>query len=159
MPLSKSCIYGLRASVFLASKKSNGYVNIREISNELKISFHFLTKVLQQLTHAQILASYKGPNGGIKLARAADKITFMDIVIAIDTEYAFAECILGLPGCGELKPCPLHNQWSRLKEDLLDLMENSTLNDLAVRNAELSTHLNRISGRAKKNLQKRQNTR
>lgn len=150
MPLSKSCIYGLRASVFLAAKKSDGYINIREISNELNISFHFLTKVLQQLTRAQILESYKGPNGGIKLARPADKITFMDVVFAIDTDHAFTECILGLPGCGELKPCPMHDQWSKLKEQLLGMMEQSTLRELAERNDELSARLEQLSVNVKK---------
>lgn len=150
--LSKSCLYGLRASVFLASKKSGGYVNIREISNELNISFHFLTKVLQQLTQAQILESYKGPNGGIKLAKPAEKITFIDIVLAIDTNHMFTECILGLPGCGKLKPCPLHDQWSALKEELLEMMEHSTLRELAERNTELSYHLDQMKGGQSKNL-------
>lgn len=145
MPLSKSCIYGLRASVYLASKKSTGYVKIRKISNELNIPFHYLTKVLQQLTNAQILESSKGPNGGIKLAIPADEITFMDVVFSITADHTFMECILGLPKCGELKPCPLHNQWFRLKENLLSMMVNSTLSELAGRNDELSVYLEKVS--------------
>lgn len=152
MALSKTCIYGLRASVYLASKSSNDYVNIREISTELNISFHFLTKVLQMLTHAQILESYKGPNGGIKLARSAEEITFMDIVFAIDTDHAFKECILGLPGCGELKPCPMHDQWSELKTELLDMMEHSTLMELAERRSQISHYLDEFPKDAQTNL-------
>lgn len=153
MPLSKSCIYGLRASVYLASRKSNEFVNIREISSELDISFHFLTKVLQELNRAEILESYKGPNGGVKLAKPANKITFWDIVYAIDSDHTFTDCILGLPGCGELNPCPLHDQWSRLKEDLLDMMEHSTLRELATRHIEFSNQLNQLSDKAQKNFQ------
>lgn len=152
MPLSKSCIYGLRASVFLAAKKSDGYINIREISNELNISFHFLTKVLQQLTQAEILESYKGPNGGVKLAKAASEITFMDVVVAIDTDHAFTECILGLPGCGELKPCPMHDQWAKLKGKLSDMMEQSTLRELANRNKTFSHPLDNLQDMSSKNL-------
>lgn len=134
MLLSKSCIYGLRASVLLASKNQNDYINIRDLSEELDISFHFLTKVLQNLTQQQILESYKGPNGGVKLARSADSITFMDIVSAIDADYAFDKCLFGLPGCGELKPCPVHDKWSALKEELLEMMNHATLQELADRN-------------------------
>jgi len=133
MLLSKSCIYGLRASVLLASKNQDNYVNIRELSDELNISFHFLTKILQQLTQSQILESYKGPNGGIKLAKTADSITFMNIVSAIDTDHTIHECLFGLPGCGELKPCPVHDKWSALKEELLEMMNHTTLQDLADR--------------------------
>ncbi|MDX1642496.1 MAG: Rrf2 family transcriptional regulator [Balneolaceae bacterium] len=150
MPLSKSCIYGLKASIYLASKKSKEYVNIREISEELDIPFHFLTKVLQELTHAHILKSHKGPHGGIKLARPADKIFFMDIVSAIDTNHAFKECVLGLPGCGELKPCPLHDQWSQLKEDLVYLMEQSTIKDIAEKNT-LSYSFDQFKNQSQKN--------
>lgn len=145
MPLSKSCIYGLRASVFLASKKSAKYVNIREISDELNISFHFLTKVLQQLNNSGILESYKGPNGGVKLARQADEITFLEIVYAIDPEHEFNDCILGLTGCGEMEPCPFHEQWSELKKELSAMMEESTLSDLADRSMTLKNSLPPVS--------------
>lgn len=131
MLLSKTCIYGLRASVLLASKKQGDFVTIRELSDELEISFHFLTKVLQRLTKSELLESYKGPNGGVKLARPASKITFMDVVLSIDGNAIIHECALGLPGCGVLKPCPLHDQWSVLKKNLLELMSNINLAELA----------------------------
>ena len=131
MLLSNTCIYGLRASVLLASKLSDDFVTIRELSDELNISFHFLTKVLQMLTKSGILKSYKGPNGGVKLARPASQITFMDIVESIDGKQIIKECALGLPGCGELKPCPLHDQWSALKENILNMMNHISLEQLA----------------------------
>ena len=131
MLLSKTCIYGLRASVLLAGKQGTEYVTIRELSDELDISFHFLTKVLQKLTKSELLISYKGPNGGVKLAKSAAKITFMDVVISIDGDSIVHECALGLPGCGVLKPCPLHSQWSGLKENILIMMTSISLADLA----------------------------
>lgn len=131
MLLSKTCIYGLRASVLLATKKQDDFITIRELSDELDISFHFLTKVLQKLTKSELLESYKGPNGGVKLARSASSITFMDIVVSIDGDSIFHECALGLPGCGMLKPCPLHDQWSGLKGNILEMMNNISLTMLA----------------------------
>jgi len=124
-------MYGLRATVFLAKKKQGDYVTIREISDELGISFHFLTKVLQRLTKSELLESYKGPNGGVKLARPAAEITFMDVVISIDGNTIIDDCALGLPGCGILKPCPLHDQWSVLKQNMLKMMRNVTMADIA----------------------------
>lgn len=132
MVLSNTCIYGLRASVLLAGKTKGEYVTVREMSDELDISFHFLTKVLQKLTRSQLLKSYKGPNGGIRLAKPANSITFMDVVLAIDGDAIVHECALGLPGCGILKPCPLHDQWSGLKENMLRMMENVSLQELAL---------------------------
>ena len=133
MILSKSCIYGLRASVYLASKKKDDFITIKNLSDDLNISFHFLTKVLQQLTKAEILESYKGPNGGVKLAKPAHSVTFLDVVLSIDGKYMLSECILGLPVCGELNPCPLHDEWHQLKENLRSMMANITLEELSFR--------------------------
>ncbi len=139
MLLSKTCIYGLRASALLASKSRSDYITIRELSDELDISFHFLTKVLQKLTKSELLESYKGPNGGVKLARTASDIKFMDVVLSIDGDSLLHECALGLPGCGILEPCPLHGQWSGLKQNIVTMMKDITLKDLA--NNYNSTHL------------------
>ncbi len=133
MLLSKTCLYGLRASVLLASKAQSEFTTIRELSDELDISFHFLTKVLQLQTKAELLESYKGPNGGVKLARSADKITFLDVVVSIDGVKKINECALGLPGCGVMRPCPLHDQWAVLKERMLNMMQAVTLDQLAGR--------------------------
>jgi Rrf2 family transcriptional regulator, iron-sulfur cluster assembly transcription factor len=144
MLLSKSCIYALRASVLIASKKNDGFITIRELSDELNISFHFLTKVLQEMTKAELLESYKGPNGGVKLARPANKITFMDVVESIDGDYMINECVLGLPGCGVMKPCALHDQWSVLKTDIINMMNEYNLEAIA-KNRELQRSFERKS--------------
>src|SRR5690625_822907 len=65
MLLSKACVYGLRAALFLAVNETDKYTPIRPMSEKLEISFHFLTKIMQQMTAKGILESYKGPNGGI----------------------------------------------------------------------------------------------
>ncbi len=129
--LSKSCIYGLRASILLAQKDVEEFITIQKISSELNVSFYFLTKVLQQLTYSEILESYKGPNGGVRLSRRPADISFRDIVVSIDGEYLLKECILGLPGCGSEKPCPMHESWTQLRFNLQNLMEGVSLADLA----------------------------
>lgn len=131
MLLSNSSIYGLRAAVLLASKKNRDFITIRELSDELNISFYFLTKVLQQLTKSEILISYKGPNGGVKLARPGNSITFMDIITSIEGDKLFRDCALGLHNCGLLEPCPLKNDWQQLQANVKELMESATLEDLA----------------------------
>ncbi|MFU8860451.1 MAG: RrF2 family transcriptional regulator [Cyclonatronaceae bacterium] len=128
MVLSKACTYGVLASLFVAKQSENSsYVSIREMSDELNISFHFLTKILQKLTAEGILKSHKGPRGGVLLARPANMITVLDVVVAIDGEKVFNECVLGLPGCGSQHPCPLHNYWVTVREDLREMFSAKTL--------------------------------
>lgn len=131
MLLSKSCVYGLRASLYLASNQNGEFISIRKMSDELDISFHFLTKILQQLTAAELLESHKGPKGGVRLTAPGDKISLIEIVIAIDGRELFTECALGLPGCGIEKPCPLHDKWADTRDNIREMLEDTTLKELA----------------------------
>jgi Rrf2 family protein len=127
MILSKSSIYGLRASVLLADKRNDGYTNIRDLSDELGLSFYFLTKVLQRLTASGIIESSKGPNGGVRLKENPENISFMDIIVAIEGELNLHDCVLGLSNCGQPSPCTFHNNWSSLKNEILELLRETTL--------------------------------
>lgn len=131
MLLSKSCVYGLRASLYLASYNHGKYNSIREMSDVLDISFHFLTKILQQLTANDLMESYKGPNGGIRLSTSGRQATLLDVVISIDGADLFTECALGLPGCGSDAPCPLHDNWSNVRESIKGMLERTSLEELA----------------------------
>lgn len=133
MLLSKACEYALRATLHLVTLKSDGFVSIKAISEDLDISFPFLTKIFQKLTQAGILHSFRGPNGGIALARPPAKVTLLDIVIAIDGPGMFRECVIGLPGCGERKPCPLHDRWAVERERLKRMFQAESLADMAIR--------------------------
>lgn len=130
MLLSKSCVYGIRASLYLASHQNGEYTSIRSMSEKLDISFHFLTKILQQLTAAGIMESLKGPNGGVRLTKPGSEVALADIVIAIDGIELFTECALGLPGCGVEKPCPLHEKWADTRDSIRTMLETTDLVEL-----------------------------
>ena len=129
--MSKSCAYGLRAMMYLAGRNDPGYVSIRQMSDELDISFHFLTKVLQHLTAAGLLHSSRGINGGVNLAKPAKKISLLDIVMATEDRDLFTTCALGLAGCGEKCPCPLHQEWSKERKRIQAIFKKTTLDTLA----------------------------
>jgi Rrf2 family protein len=131
MLLSKSCIYGIRASLYLASREEGEFTSIREMSTALDISFHFLTKILQQLTAQGLMESYKGPNGGIMLSKEGRRVTLFDIVTAIDGPGMFTECALGLPGCGSSKPCPLHDSWAVTREYIREMLEKTNIVEMS----------------------------
>ena len=141
MLLSKSCVYGVQAAIYMASLPRNEYVSIQEIANNLKISFHFLTKVLQNLTQAGLMVSYRGPNGGIALARPSSSISLADIIDAIDGSDIFHECLFGLPGCGVADPCPAHENWTTMRSRLHNLCNTLTLEELGKRANQLNVRL------------------
>lgn len=141
MMLSKSCIYGIQAAIYVSAHASQEYVSINHIASELKISFHFLTKVLQQLTQAGLMNSYRGPKGGVALARTASDITLHDLIGAIDGTAIFTECLLGLPGCGVAAPCPAHEHWTKIRVELTSIAKRVTLESMGKKASELNVRL------------------
>ena len=132
--LSKASLYGIRAAVYVALMRDDRkYVPIKEVSSELGISFHFLTKILQKLTNHKIMISYRGPNGGVALAKPAGDISLMDMITAIEPHEEFDQCILGLAGCGEAMPCPLHEQWGEARDQIKAMFDNTNLAELGRR--------------------------
>lgn len=135
MLLSKRCEYGLRAMLYLATLDENEerasptreYVSIQTVSDDLDIGFSFLTKVLQRLNDVGLLTSKRGRGGGVALTRTPDAIRLYEIVVAIDGDDLFEECVLGLPGCGEAEPCPLHEHWTEERGRIEKMFRDTTL--------------------------------
>lgn len=125
-------MYGLRALIYIAANSQPGeFISIREITEKLDISFHFLTKIFQSLTQQNILASYRGPNGGIALVKSPEEVYLVDIVNVLEGENFFGKCLLGLPGCGEFAPCPVHDFWAKVRSAMQKEFESTTLAEMA----------------------------
>jgi Rrf2 family iron-sulfur cluster assembly transcriptional regulator len=110
MFLSRSCQIAIQAVLHITHQPGVDFVPIKTIARETHLSFHFLGKILQNLMKKGILNSYKGPNGGVCLAKSPDQITLLDIVEAVDGLGFNTQCIIGLPKCGDDEPCAVHNQ-------------------------------------------------
>jgi Rrf2 family transcriptional regulator, iron-sulfur cluster assembly transcription factor len=126
---SKACEYGIQATLYIATQEERR-VGIKEIASELHIPVHFLAKILQSLSEKSILTSYKGVHGGFTLQRDPSRIHLIDIVEAIDGLGFFEKCILGFPGCGVGKPCPVHERWGAVRERILAMLSTDSLADL-----------------------------
>lgn len=134
---SRSCQYALQAVIYLSRRPSRDHegeaVHVREISDALNIPHHFLGKTLQILVRDGIVQSTKGANGGFRLGRPASGIRLMDIVRSIDGPSTMDRCILGFPECEEDKPCPMHDGWRASKEIIVRMLNDTTVDTLAVR--------------------------
>lgn len=139
--LSKTCTYGVQAAIYIAAQPVGQLVAISKIADELNISFHFLTKVLQILTSEGIMSSQRGVNGGIMLAKHPREVSLLDVVVAIDGKEMFSQCLLGLPGCGTAEPCPMHHQWETQRNQLGKNFASITLEELAHNASELNMRL------------------
>jgi Rrf2 family protein len=132
MIYSVGCEYGIRALSILASRFSNEqYTLLRDILESDDLPHHFVGKIFQILVRADILRSSKGRGGGFALARAPSEITLRDIVDAIDGLGRLDRCVLGIADCSDEHPCPQHEDWKKIREQIRDMLNRTTLAHLA----------------------------
>jgi len=121
----------VRAMVFLARQDPGKLSPVREIAADSSASEAYLSKILQRLTGAGLVRSFRGPGKGMELGRAPSAITLVEIIHAVEGVQAEQACIFGLGHCDQETPCALHRQWLPIRSALCDLLENTTLADLA----------------------------
>lgn len=124
---SKKCEYGIQGVLYLALKGLNTVTPVEEIAAHLDIPREFISKILQGLTANKIIGSKKGKNGGFYLAKPSNKIKLYDVVVAIDGDGIFSQCVLGFPDCSGEYPCPVHDEWSKLIKDTYLMLNSQTV--------------------------------
>ena len=129
---SKACEYGIRATVYIASEANEYHkVGIQQICDHIEAPLHFTAKILQTLSRRHIISSQKGLNGGFYLDDHQKRKPIKHIVEAIDGNEVFTGCGLGLKQCSETKPCPIHNQFKAIRNELNKMMDATTIEILA----------------------------
>jgi Rrf2 family protein len=133
--LSNTCKYGIRALIYLASKSGRNHkVGIKQIADDLKLPTPFLAKILQQLVKSKILISSKGPHGGFSFAKDPQNITLYDVILIIDGNSFFENCIIHNKTCQSADKenllCPVHREFSEIRESIIRLFMSKTIHQL-----------------------------
>jgi Rrf2 family protein len=127
---SKSCQYAIRAVIYLARHHQDGHASgVKEIAGELNAPQQFLAKVLQQLVRHDLVGSTKGPNGGFWLEEKHLSNPVYKIIECVDGPSVLSSCILGLPNCSNMNPCPFHDHFFGCRDGLRDLLESKAVRE------------------------------
>lgn len=129
---SKACEYGIKATVYIAVRSlENSRISLKEIARETDSPEAFTAKILQQLSKNNIVQSLKGPTGGFYVSVSdMKKIHLEDIVRTIDGEGVFVACGLGMRACSSERPCPMHDRFKKVREELVNMLETTSIYDM-----------------------------
>ena len=130
MILSQTCQNGIQACLYLVKNYDDSFIPIKEIAKETELSYHFLGKILQTLTKAGILKSYKGPNGGVELIKSPSEISLFDIIKAIDGEDINKLCMIGIEKCDMNDVCLINKDWGKICHNITSMLKERTLAEL-----------------------------
>lgn len=132
---SKACEYAIKATIYIAQQShQDKRANVKEVAKSVNAPEAFTAKILQQLCRENILESNRGKQGGFTFAVSKQKITkIYDVVHIIDGDGIFTNCGLGLHKCSADNPCPVHDDFKIVRENLVAMTQKYSFYDLAIK--------------------------
>ncbi len=129
---SKACEYGIRAATYIALRSlEDRRVSLREIASEIDSPIAYTAKILQQLARNNIVTSVKGASGGFEIPKEdVSRIDLSRIVKAMDGDDVYLACGLGLKQCNAKIPCPVHEKFVIVRNNLRDMLDNTSLYEM-----------------------------
>jgi Rrf2 family transcriptional regulator, iron-sulfur cluster assembly transcription factor len=135
MIFSKSFGYAIRGIVYVSAMNSEKEkIQLNEIAVKLSIPRYFLAKIMKRMVKAGILSSVKGPFGGFSVNEQTATTTLLTLYKLTDGKEQFNTCVLQLRKCNAIHPCPLHDRLQSHKNNLVELLESTTIHDLLKKN-------------------------
>jgi len=134
MLLTKASEYALLSILCISDRKEP--IDVENLSVRLVISRSFLAKILQKLTKAGILKSFKGVKGGFMLAKEIGEITMLDIIKAVEDNPATVfECTSDSGICpgNRVAACSIWPTLNKLQVKIDDFLSKITLQDILVK--------------------------
>jgi len=127
MQIPRRVDYGLRAVIYLSGQDPEKCCSIAEISKQQGVPRKFLEKIIQDLIRSGLLKSKRGACGGYALARAPEKISFTDVIEAIEGPIAVNACMDEHLGCTQMPRCTMIGVWSEVQKKIDEVLSGTTI--------------------------------
>lgn len=123
--------YAVRVMLCLAKRPFGTRLPTQLIQNEMRTPHAFLQRIIADLSKADLIQTYPGPNGGVQLARPAHNINLRNIWEAIEGPLLISECIDKPDDCPMNPGCPVRSHWTRLQCTIIRELDGTSLHRLA----------------------------
>jgi Rrf2 family protein len=131
LQVSRKIDYALRAVIHLASEESGDRAcSLTEIAARERVPRQFLVKIIQDLVHKGLVRSQRGPRGGYVLARAAEDVTFRDVIEAVEGPISLNACTGEHADCSLVGACGMERVWREGQRRVIDLFDKTTIADV-----------------------------
>ena len=145
-PLTRRADYAIRIMLELGDKAENGQrVPATQIAQKASIPLAFLRKIAVDLVRAGLVLTYSGPNGGLTLAQPVTSINLVHILEAIEGPICLNTCLVRPKDCPRDQICPAHGFLGRLQTNLIQQLQEATLDKLVAEKRELEHQTQRLN--------------
>lgn len=89
-----------------------------------------VSKLLKQLARADLVTSFRGVNGGYRLARQAQDISLAEIVEALEGPLGMTECSVAVGQCDREAHCSVRGNWRHINRTVSGALQAVSLADM-----------------------------
>lgn len=105
-------------------------LSAQALAERARLEMPTVSKLLKQLGHAGLVESFRGVNGGYRIARAPETISVAEIVIAMEGPIGMTECSAHAGLCGHESHCGVRGNWQRINQAIESALQSVTLADM-----------------------------
>ncbi len=130
LQISRQTEYGVLALLDLASFPPGSRLQTSDIAQRQAIPESYLIKIVNRLAQVELLQTYRGSEGGVALARPAEKISMLEIIQALEGKINLNACSREPAHCKISDQCPAYPMWVGLQNVFDQYLESLKLSDL-----------------------------
>lgn len=103
-----------------------------QLAEETRLELPTVSKLLKALSHAALVESFRGVNGGYRLSRPAADISLAEIIVALEGPIGMTECSVAEGQCDREALCGVRSNWRRISTVLDSALRAVSLADMLV---------------------------
>ncbi|WP_238650285.1 RrF2 family transcriptional regulator [Paenibacillus piscarius] len=126
MKYSKATNYALHTMLFLVAHTPDKPIGVQQLADRQNVSPTYLSKILTKLVKAGLIESASGANGGYRLRRKGEEISFLDIIHAIEGTASLFDCTLDHPS-----ECLIQQEMVKAEGQMEDYLRSKMMSELA----------------------------
>jgi len=132
--LSKTTQYAIRALVYVElQNRDNERPGVNEIANEIGAPVSYSAKILHTLTKHGMLDSAKGRGGGFFFTGNQSAISLYEVIRVMEGDGLFCKCGFGLKSCNDDVPCPLHEEFNKIRNSLAQFVKRESIRSVSAK--------------------------
>jgi Rrf2 family protein len=131
MQLTRAADYGVRVMVHLATLRGDKRALLRALADVTDAPESFLSKVLQALTRAKLISSWRGKSGGFVILPRGREASMLEVIEAIDGPIRLNVCLDPEKSCARKAHCPAHPVWVQAQRAMVQILARTVISELA----------------------------
>ncbi len=128
--ISRKLDYGIKLMVALAKEFDGTPIPTAKLSKTLEIPLPFLHQIGHSLMQAGLIKATPGPRGGIRLNKAPDEISVLDVTESLEGKICINSCLSENSDYSDMGDCTSRTMWAFLQDKIVDFLSGINFGDL-----------------------------